>query len=82
MFTVMVFIVASLTTSNANAQAKTKKTMMKDCCMMKDGKMMVMTNGKTMPMNKDMKIKNGTTFMVNGECVMKDRTKMPLIESD
>ena len=41
MFTVMLFIAATLTTSNTSAQAKTKKATMKDCCMMKDGKMMV-----------------------------------------
>ena len=61
MFAVMLFIAASLTTSNINAQTKTKKAMMKDCCMMKDGKMICVKDGKTMPMDKDMKMKNGTT---------------------
>ncbi|NBU82379.1 MAG: hypothetical protein EBS55_12100 [Flavobacteriaceae bacterium] len=82
MFTVMLFIAASLTTSNTSAQTKTKKAMMKDCCMMKDGKMMCMKDGKMMPMDKDMKMKNGTTCMKNGECVMKDGKKMTMKDGD
>ena len=67
---------------NANAQASKKSTMMKDCCMMKDGKMMVMKNGKTMPMEKDMVMKNGTKCMTNGECMMKDGKKMMMKDGD
>lgn len=80
MFTAILFIAVSLTTVNVNAQAKTSK--MKDCCMMKDGKMMCMKDGKIIPMDKDMKMKNGTTCMVNGECVMKDGKKMKMKEGD
>jgi hypothetical protein len=72
------FLVISL---SLNAQTK-KSEMMKDCCMMKDGKMMVMKDGKTMPMEKDMVMKNGTKCMVNGECIMKDGTKMQMKEGD
>ncbi|WP_310556904.1 DUF6799 domain-containing protein [Flavobacterium sp.] len=71
-------MVISLST---NAQTK-KSSMMKDCCMMKDGKMMVMKDGKTMPMKNDMVMKNGTKCMVNGECIMKDGTKMQMKEGD
>jgi Heavy metal binding domain len=67
---------------NANAQTAKKTAMMKDCCMMKDGKMMVMKNGKTMSMDKDMNMKNGTTCMTNGECTMKDGTKMQMKNGD
>ena len=67
---------------SANAQTKKKMTMMKDCCMMKDGKMMVMKHGKTMPMEKDMVMKNGTTCMKNGECTMKDGSKMMMKNGD
>ena len=56
--------------------------MMKDCCMMKDGKMMVMKNGKTMPMEKDMVMKNGTTCMTNGECKMKNGKMMMMKEGE
>ena len=82
MFTVMLFLVASLTTSNTSAQTKTKAPIMKDCCMMKEGKMMCMKDGKMMPMSKDMKMKNGTTCMVNGKCIMKDGKKMTMKEGD
>jgi hypothetical protein len=61
---------------SATAQTAKKSTMMKDCCMMKDGKMMVMKGGKTMPMEKSMVMKNGTSCMTNGECTMKDGKKI------
>jgi hypothetical protein len=73
---------------NSNAQIhkdSTKMshaTMMKDCCMMKDGKMMMMKGGKMMPMDKDMVMKNGTTCMTNGECKMKDGKTMMMKEGD
>jgi hypothetical protein len=65
-----------------NAQTSKKSTMMKDCCMMKDGKMMVMKDGKTMPMDKEMTMKNGTICMPNGECTMKDGKKMMMKNGD
>ncbi len=78
LFTMMLF----LTVSNANAQTKHKHQAMKDCCLMKDGKMMCMKDGKIMPMDKDMTMKNGTTCMTNGECTMKDGKKMTMKEGD
>ena len=78
----MLFIAAALTTSNTSAQNKTKEAIMKDCCMMKEGKMIHVKDGKAMPMDKDMVMKNGTTCMVNGECVMKDGTKMMMKDGD
>ncbi len=82
LFTVMLFIAVALTTSSTSAQTKTKGAMMEDCCMMKDGKMMHVKDGKAMPMDKNMVMKNGTTCMVNGECVMKDGTKMMMKDGD
>jgi hypothetical protein len=79
LFLALFLIVVSL---NANAQTAKKKQMMKDCCMMKDGKMMVMKDGKTMPMKKDMVMKNGTKCMTNGECTMKDGKKMMMKNGD
>ncbi len=81
-FASMLMLVMSFTTSNSFAQSKTKSAMMKDCCMMMDGKMMVMKNGKTMPMEKDMTMKNGTKCMTTGECIMKDGKKMTMKEGD
>ena len=74
----VLILVLSFTVNNSYAQAKKDSTKMKDCCMMKDGKMMCMKAGKTMPMKKSMTMKNGTICMTNGECKMKDgkMTKM------
>ncbi len=77
-FTMVLF----LTFSNSNAQTKKSEHKMKDCCMMKDGKMMVMKDGKTMPMDKMMTMENGTTCMTNGECTMKDGSKMMMKNGD
>ena len=73
-------MVLFLTFSTANAQKKNNA--MKDCCMMKNGKMMVMKDGKTMPMSKTMTMKNGTVCMTNGECTMKDGSKMMMKNGD
>ena len=81
-FASMLMLVICFTASSSFAQTKTKQAMMKDCCMMKDGKMMVMKDGKTMPMEKDMTMKNGTKCMTNGECTMKDGKKMMMKEGD
>ncbi len=81
-FALMLLLALCLTTTNSFSQTKTKSTMMKDCCMMKDGKMMVMKGGKTMPMEKDMTMKNGTTCSMAGECTMKDGKKMMMKEGD
>lgn len=67
-----------LSVSNLTAQSKHKCSDMKECCMMKNGKMMHMKDGKMMPMKKDMVMKNGTTCMVNGKCKMKDGTTMKM----
>ncbi len=74
MFASLLIVALCFTSNNANAQT----TMMKDCCMMKGGKMMQMKDGKEMPMTKNMTMKNGTKCMTNGECVMKDGTKMQM----
>jgi hypothetical protein len=68
--------------NTVSAQAKHDSKKMKDCCLMKDGKMMCCKDGKTMPMDKDMTMKNGTKCMVNGECIMKDGKKMTMKEGE
>lgn len=82
MFASMLMLVVCFTASNSFAQAKKDSAMMKDCCMMKDGKMMMMKSGKMMPMEKNMTMKNGTKCMTNGECIMKDGKKMKMKEGD
>lgn len=72
-------LAASVLATHSFAQTESA---MKDCCLMKDGKMMHVKDGKMMPMEKDMVMENGTTCMVNGECVMKDGKKMKMKEGD
>ncbi len=74
---IMVLCFASI---NATAQTGTAK--MKECCMMKEGKMMHCKDGKTLPMEKDMTMANGTKCMVNGECVMKNGEKMMMKDGE
>jgi hypothetical protein len=50
-FASMLMLVIFFTASNSFAQTKTKPAMVMECCMMK--------GGKTMPMEKDMTMKNG-----------------------
>ena len=78
----LLILFLTVSSLSVNAQAKQNTSTMKDCCMMKDGKMMVMKDGKTMPMEKDMVMKNGTTCMTNGECIMKDGSKMMMKNGD
>jgi hypothetical protein len=47
---------------------------MKDCIMMKNGKMMVMKGGMSMMMMGDSTFKNGTMVMKDGTVKMKDGT--------
>lgn len=80
-FASLLMMVLCLTAVDSSAQSK-KKSAMKECCMMKDGKMMHHKDGKMVPMTKDMTMKNGTKCMVNGECVMKDGKTMTMKEGD
>src|SRR5678810_532641 len=55
---------------------------MKDCVMMKDGKVMVMKGGKNMSLEQDMTLSNGTTVMPDGTVKMKDGTTKMLKEDE
>jgi hypothetical protein len=82
MFASLLIMVLSFTVSNSFGQIKMDSTKMKDCCMMKEGKMCCTKNGKTMPMDKDMTMKNGTKCMKNGDCIMKDGKTMKMKEGE
>jgi hypothetical protein len=82
MFASLLIMAACLTVGNSYAQTKTNTAIMKDCCMMKDGKMMQMKGGKMMSMDKDITMKNGNKCMANGECIMKDGKKMKMKEGE
>lgn len=60
----------SLFTIGAFAHGKSE-----DCVMMQDGKMMVMKGGKTKPMDKDIKMKNGCVCKMDGSMLTKDGKK-------
>ena len=74
----VLMLMVCLSAINAIAQTKSGHSKMNDCCMMKDGKMMCVKDGKTMPMEKDMTMKDGTKCMVNGACITKDGKKMQM----
>ena len=71
---------------NSNAANKMHhgkmKHSMKDCVMMKDGKMMMMKNGKMMMMDKDMTMSDGTVCMKDGTCKMKNGKTMMMKEGE
>jgi len=96
-FASILMVVASFTASNSYAQtnmdhskmdhsnmdhSKMDHSKMDDCCMMKDGKMMVIKDGKTTPMEEEMTMKNGTKCMTNGMCTMKDGKKMQMKDGE
>ncbi len=53
-----------------------------DGCMMMNGKMMMIKNGKMSNMTKRMTMSNGTKMMADGTCVKKDGTKMKMKEGE
>jgi hypothetical protein len=55
---------------------------MKDCVMMKDGKMMVMKDGQKTEMTEDMTLTNGTTVMKDGSVKTSDGKTMTLKNGD
>lgn len=55
---------------------------MKDHVMMKDGKMWVMKDGKTMMMDKDMTMSNGTMVSTTGKVTMSDGKSMMMKNGD
>ncbi len=55
---------------------------MKDCVHMKDGKMMMMKDGKEMAMEKEMTMKDGSKVMTDGTMMTKDGKKMTLKDGD
>jgi hypothetical protein len=81
-FAWMLMLALCFTASNSFAQTKTEAAMMKNHLMMEGGKMMEMKDGKTIPMEKDMTMKNGTMVMTTGECTMKGGKKMMMKEGD
>lgn len=55
---------------------------MKDCVMMKDGKVMVMKDGQKSELTDDMTLSNGTTVMKDGTVKTSDGQTMMLKDGD
>ena len=66
----------------AGGVAMAQNAMSNDGVMMKDGKMMVLKDGKTMPMTKEMTMSDGTKVMPDGSVMKKDGTKMMMKDGD
>jgi uncharacterized protein YdeI (BOF family) len=79
---VLVLIATVFLCTGVFAQSQMKTNKMKDCVMMKDGKMMVMKDGKTTAMDNTMTMKNGTMVMADGNVKMKDGKTMMMKDGD
>lgn len=69
-------------TSINEASGAEKKMSKMDHIMMKDGKMMVMKGGKSMMMEEDMTLSDGTKVMKDGTMTMKDGTTKMMKEGE
>jgi hypothetical protein len=79
----MLFATLILATGIFAQENKTKMDhKMKDCVMMKDGKMVVMKEGKTMDMDEDMTMQNGAMVMKDGTVKWKNGKTTKLKEGD
>jgi len=84
---IFLFLMISCFSVGLHAQDKMKTKMsgmhhMKDCVMMENGKMTVMKGGKTMDMDQDMTMTNGTMVMKDGTVKMKSGKTMMLKDGD
>jgi len=79
---ILLIVAFTISVGAYSQESKMDQKKMKDCCMMKDGKMMCMKGGKTMPMTMDMTMKNGTMVMKDGKVKMKDGKTMMMKNGD
>jgi len=68
----------------AQAQTKSKLdvSVIKDCCMMTEGKMMQLKNGQLTPIKKPVILANGTKVKRNGKCILPDGTRIRMVEGN
>jgi len=85
----MLFCVGFLSISGFSQQNKvqvqtkeTKQQKNMDCCLMKNGKMYFLQNGKEAVIEKDMKLKSGVMVSPDGTCKMKNGKMMKLKEGE
>ena len=82
LFVMVLTTVLTFSLNQGFSQSTSGTSKMKDCCMMKDGKMMKMESGKMMLMEKEMTMKNGTVCKPDGECITTDGQKIMMKEGD
>jgi hypothetical protein len=85
MFLAIAFVLGTTVVSAQQKMDKMDQKMdhkMKDCIMMKDGKMMVEKGGSTMEMKEDMTLSNGTMVMKDGSVKTKDGKMMKMKDGD
>jgi hypothetical protein len=70
------------TTQTAPATGAPMQHKMKDMVMMRQGKMMMMKDGKWAPMDKEMTMSDGTKVGTDGAVTMKDGTKKMMADGD
>jgi hypothetical protein len=82
-FTAMLFMALLLGSATMSAQkSQLDVSVLKDCCMMKDGKMMQLKDGQLTKIKKAVVLENGTKVKRNGVCVMPDRTRVRMKEGN
>ena len=69
-------------TNAKQAQQATPAKASHDQVMMRDGKLWVSKDGKTVPMTSDMTMSNGTKLMTDGSYTTKDGKKMKMKNGD
>jgi hypothetical protein len=74
--------VAILSLSFVSTGFPADDAMMKDHIMMKAGKVMMIKEGKSMPLDKELTLGNGAKVTPDGAVTMKDGTKMMMKEGD
>jgi hypothetical protein len=79
---IKILAVIILTLSFVSTAFTDDKDMAKDHIMMKDGKVMMIKEGKSMPMDKELTLTNGSKVTVDGTVTMKDGTTMMMKEGD
>jgi hypothetical protein len=79
---IKILAVAILSVSFVSTGLTDDKAMMKDHIMMKDGKVMMIMEGKSMLADKELTLSNGAKVTVDGTVTMTDGKKMMMKEGD
>jgi lactam utilization protein B len=84
LFAALVFAVSSHAQDTAKSKSTTmgKSSHMKDCYMMKNGKMVMEKNGTTTDMTQDVTLSNGTMVMKDGTVKTKDGKTVTLKDGE